>query len=248
MPATIVDDVTEDLCLIAQSPEQMQVAQKSLAEWFRAKVALCEKDADELAECAVACEAAGGKSELLKKQAKLAHGRMVYYEKCLMAIEAGYCLVPNFPCDVFAVRTTKDKPARLQSGWKSAVRDETGQELPVGVGEFKDATPVISSKSVQTVRGNGEPQTVREWFASGFQSEIEFPVSIRKPAIMSAAANAIAGKLFDELGIAVDSAVNAGRKAKGDPILLGRILTRDDKGRQQVRTFLIAWWIDTREL
>jgi hypothetical protein len=59
---------------------------------------------------------------------------------------------------------------------------------------------------------------------------------------MSATAEAIALKIFDEIGSLPK------RRRKGDPIVVGRICGGFGDADRKVITFLIAWYVDTREL
>ena len=49
-------------------------------------------------------------------------------------------------------------------------------------------------------------------------------------------------KLFDEIGILPATRRHA------DPILVGRIKRKESAYNEPSMTFLIAWWIDTRDL
>jgi hypothetical protein len=77
---------------------------------------------------------------------------------------------------------------------------------------------------------------------------VDFPVALATPAVLDATQAAMAKNIFDEIG-----GLPGRRSRKGDPIVVGRILrpTAAPITSWQLRpavTFLIAWWVDTRQL
>jgi hypothetical protein len=67
---------------------------------------------------------------------------------------------------------------------------------------------------------------------------------LAKPALMQRTATAMAQKLFDEIGVAVDSSFSG--RTSGDPILLGRI--RNPRRGRPDMTFFIGWYFDPSQL
>lgn len=240
-PITTVDDVTENVQLVASHPEEMQLAQQSLAEWFRKKMEIIEQDvADAEANLDIATRN-GWKATTFERQKRITRKRRDFYAKCLAAVEAGYAIVPNFPVDVFAIRTKKRNPGRDE--WHSELYFEQRAEgLPQGDGRYVSDHPKIGT----VTRHEENPKTKllepkKKYFPKAFDDEIEFPIAISKPEILSAAQRAIAMKIFDEVGCLPN------RRQKGDPILTGSVLMRNGYSTKRV-TFLIAWWIDTKDL
>lgn len=74
---------------------------------------------------------------------------------------------------------------------------------------------------------------------SGDYDAPDFPFLAVKPAVLAATQNAMALRVFDEIGTVQNS---AGR----DPIIVGRLL--DPRGNGRVSTFFIAWWLNTADL
>lgn len=256
--STTVSDVSRELSLVAMNPEQMSVAQTQLAAWFRQKMNILGADLGETeAELAIA-EKNGWRVTLFKSQIKRLNGRIQFYEKCAMASEAGYCLIPNLPCDLFAVRTMKDRP---KWAWTSSLAEASSvrsEGPPAGVGEYIDdaAAVAVSEGTVANPEPNKPRIPYTSYRQAEFDAEIDFPVSICKPAIMNATSHAMALKVFDEIGVVDDSVrkpgVNPSTSKKvrtGDPLVIGIIRNPDrTKYIDKRLTFLIGWHIDTRTL
>lgn len=230
---TTVEDVTENVQLIAEHPADMQAAQSSLAEWFRQKIEIAKGDASDAEDSLDIATKAGWKATSFERQKRNARKRVVFYEKCLAAIEAGYTIIPNFPVDVFAIRTKRETPKRAESQYpNSPAFVQKAQEAPHGEGEYVDPFPVV---------GGSMSSDVAKYFPRHFD-EIEFPISIAKPRVLEATQRAMAAKIFDEVGC-----LPVRNNKKGDPIVTGAVLMRNGYTEHRIM-FLIAWWIDTRQL
>ena len=109
----------------------------------------------------------------------------------------------------------------------------------------------VTVKQWDQVSQQRVPQTVdgNEYFNKAFE-DVEFPLDLAKPELMRITSEAMALKLFDEIGVLRvqrdDTAV-----AKGDPVILGRIIHpvgRDYNSARTRLTFFIGWYVDTRDL
>lgn len=235
--------VCDDITVVARYPYQMQACQASLIEWCKKKIAVVDAETADLAEnLDIAKKHKWGTGGIHR-----AHSRSVkvgeYYSKMLAALEEGYCIVPNFPVEMFAIRTTRKNPDEKASFSQWDRRDQKSQILPVGEGEYKDPAPLTYNREVEVVNREGKMETRREHFAKFFRDNLEFPFATAKPVILSAAARALSDKVFDEIGVL------PGRRPKGDPIIVGRIRDpRGDKHNPKFASFLIAWFVDTSEL
>lgn len=230
-----------ELQLVARQPEEMQRAQQQLITWFEQKIAACRREAADANDNLAIAQRSGWKLASFRRQAQLAGRRIAFYEKCKAAVEAGYALVPNFPVDVFAVRATKGKPKGEEKTW-SADFPQKGEGAPRGAGEYVSDLPFVEHRIDQVADGQGGLRKVDRYWPSEFDEEIEYPLSIAQPAVMSATAEAMALKVFDEIGSLPE------RRRKGDPIVVGRICGNLGGAERKVITFLIAWYVDTREL
>ena len=250
---TSVPDVTSDLQLVAVDAEQMKVAQQRMALWFAGKEEISRRDHVELRTCVEQGKAAGLNVSTLTRQARVALKRAEFYEKCKLACEAGYCLVPNMPASTFAIRTldsgvrhaerqTSTSPYRKRPGTTRDYADN----LPAGEGDYFDTFPRQSHGSFERIDPRtGKPETVYFTDPDGLQ-EVQFPLAVAKPAVMAETVRAMQLKVFDELQIL------PGRNTrKGDPLVLGTIAVPSPSRKpwDETRvTFLIAWYIDTRTL
>lgn len=243
VPTTpVVADVCDDLQLVARSPEDMQTAQRSLIIWVDQKISILNKDFDEASHNATLARKAGIKPDTFDRQCNIARRRVEYYEKIKAALDAGYCIVPNFPVDVFAIRTNRTTPKQGQSESRYAQFEQHPMKLPAGAGEYRDNLPVIDSHFVTRSKPSGEKYQQEVFYPTRWPDEIDFPVSVVKPIVMSATVQAMALKCFDSLGIA------GGRHVKGDPIVVGHIYDPRSNYLDRFVTFLIAWWVDTKDL
>lgn len=247
-PAELVtEDEGDEFTVIARYPYQMESCQKRLVEWCKKKVDTVDAETADLSEnldIAVKHKwGTGGISRALDRSKRTGD----YYRKILAALEAGHCIVPNFPVEMFAIRTKRKNPDPKQTkglSWGDQ-KIQQSQILPAGEGEYKDPNPEIYHHTLPTGGKDsaGKDETAVYHFAKNFRPEIDFPFATAKPAILSAAARALADKVFDEIGVL------PGRRPKGDPILIGRIRDpRGDKFNRKAVSFLIAWFVDTREL
>jgi hypothetical protein len=236
--------------------------QASLVEWCRSKLADVRAEAEELAASYKLAIERKWKASTLKKHSGMALKRITFYEKMLAALEAGYCLFPTVDCELFAIRTDRTTP-KYQARWLTWGAPnfvaEAAPDLPVGQGEYHSPNPVVWSRAqTRNVRDNaGELQkTEGTFFNTGPFREVDFPLVMAKPQVMDAAGKAMALKVFDEVGIISDyqrrTEATGGVRAGGDPIIVGHIIDPKPRGyagrERKVRTFLIAWHVDTKDL
>jgi hypothetical protein len=237
-----VADVTGDLHLIARSPAEMKQAQAAFVSWIDAKIAIVEKDAAEAAENWRIAVENNWKSGTFERQSKLADARVRFYRKMKAIAEAGYCIVPNFPIDLFAIRTTRRTPDKQESSYQHSSHEQRSNAPPLGEGDYVNPQPEIAQRLERKRKPDtGELITKTLYYAADFNDEIEFPISVARPEIMSATVEAMALKAFDEIG------VQDGRR-RGDPLVIGRIIDPRDKYRQRFASFIIAWYVDTSAL
>lgn len=228
------------------NPLDMKSEQSRLSKWFEQKADIIRHDADELKKTLDAAYEQGFRlAPSIERQHKIALKRVDFYEKCKAAIDAGYALVPNFPVQAFAIRTTKKSPTAQPSKWPNDTRQQESNAPKLGEGSYYDAVPISNYKTTRNEKNyQGEFEPVDYFHATDFDPEIEFPISVAKPAIMSATSQAMALKCFDEIGVLPNRHV-----VKRDPIVVGIIRDpRSSKYSKRVLTFLIAWTVDTADL
>jgi hypothetical protein len=224
--------MSTDLVVVARNSSEMALAQQKLLTWADARI---EAERDLLTEAETKLAKAREMKQRTTTYANrvmLARGSVSYYEKIKLALEAGYCIVPNFPIELIAIRTTKASPT---------LRDHTNEQkammLAPGEGRYVDPIPKMSTR-VETEEGE-KPKRVRH--ADHFR-EVTFPASLARIEILEDLDRAQKLKLFDAIGILPST------RRKPDPMLIGQIYHR--RGQFSVKTvsFLITWWIDTSTL
>jgi hypothetical protein len=238
-----------ELEVSATTPLEMSQAQDSLIAWCGRKIEAMKREATELAENLAIAIKNKWKTDTLRRHSALAVKRVTFYEKIKAALEAGYCIVPNFPISLFAIRTDKNKPSAMftctehfrKPGYS---KEQEAKMLPAGEGEYQNPHPIVQESHVETKkseRGND----MEVWTSEAVDwNEIGFPIQMAKPVIMEATSRAMQLKVFDQLGILLP------QSAKADPLIVGEILDPRPIGygtRKRI-CFIIAWHLNVRDL
>lgn len=251
-PLPILDNTT----VLVKSPEDVEKAQTELLAWVSQQVAQLEAERDiaqENYDKAVKMKVA---TTGWKRQVTVWNKRVIYYSKIKAAIEQGYFIMPDLPfvIDLFAVRTDQ----KTVSGFSNStyhdsadhgLKDVRSKMLPGGEGRFVSPQPETktwSEKEKYTLHKGGEELTRQRYFAaaSDISEFIDFPVKAVRPQVLDAVGKALAGKIFDELGLITPG---RGSTQRGDPIVVGRIVNRDGT-MERGCSFIVHWWVDTRDL
>jgi hypothetical protein len=240
-----------ELEVSATTPLEMSQAQDQLIEWCKRKVESMKHEAAELAENLAIAIKNKWKTDTLRRHAALGEKRVTFYEKILAALQAGYCIVPNFPITLFAIRTDKKKPAQMYSvdSYYSLqpstghVKPQEAKMLPSGEGEYQNPQAPAEMVHLGELKDGNNTKQRYESYAEEW-GEIEFPIQMAKPAIMEATSHAMQLKVFDQLGILLPAA------AKADPLIVGEILDPRpiSYGARKRIAFIIAWHLDVRDL
>ena len=232
------------LHLVALRPSDMEPAQASLKSWAERKLAEERANAAEADECVRVAEKAKWGRIKLRNQAKTAHKRVTYYEKVKAALDAGYVIIPDFPVEVFAVRTSGEAPVGSgESNWGPRYAQNDIPEIesdapPLAEGDYKNPQQQAGyAYKHETTDSNGEKH--EHWTSDAIAlREPEFPFVNAKPVVMNATQEAMARKIFDEIGALPRS------RRKPDPVIVGRIIRPDGERL----TFMIAWYIRTQDI
>lgn len=229
-----------DLELVALTPTDMATAQADLIAWCSAKIARVSSELRGVAENLRVAKASKWRSSGLQRQQASIKKRVEFYKKIAEALKAGYLIVPNFPVDIFAVRTSRFAPVgdSHQARW---VPDQKAELLPAGEGRYVSQRPIATQgASDEITRHDGKKEMRENWYAGGFKDP-EFPVSLVRPVIMEATQKAMALNVFDQLGVIQ-------HQRKRDPIIVGQIIDPRDRYRNRLVTFFVAWWLNTETL
>jgi hypothetical protein len=226
--------------LVARNPVEMQDARDKLISWLMAKT---ENVAVEIQDYRDALEQAvknKWSKRGLQKAVDNAMFREEFYSKALSAVKAGFTIVPDFPIDVFAIRTERvyaQEGVQTSRYGKPTPNQEQAEILPEGEGEYRSPTPKTTHWT-ETRKDNKGEEYKLNLVRPGELQAVVFPIRAARVEVMSATAEAMALRVFDEIGICPQT-------RKADPLIIGRIcLPHSDKAVN----FLIAWHLNLNEL
>lgn len=242
VPLTEERQSSRALTVFARNPQEMSVAQAQLVRWAADKIAEVTRDRDELQENFEIATRNGWGFAAIGRQLGKAKKRLSFYEKVKAALDAGYCIVPGFPIGIFAVRTEKTEPAgKMQSTtnmWASPALPAVESESPaLGAGEYVSNTSAGKERRIM----EGDKHVGFASWPTEFR-DVDFPFAFAQPAVLHATQQAMAAKIFDELGVSPDPR----QRAAGDPMVIGRIYApRQHRWQRESRSvsFVVAWFL-----
>lgn len=250
------EDPPDEIFVYAENPQQMLSAQAQLISWAERKIRDEKAEFDDLSANHEHAIKNRWRTAPLKRACDRAKERVEFYEKVKAALEAGYCIIPNLPGDVFAVRTTRKKLSRkvetVNGTWGSPGSDISKVESNrprLGEGKYvSDDTEFTQHRVVVKHEPGKSPEYGTRFIRKNFK-EVDFPFAMAKPAILSSTSKAMALKVFDEMVVVANRELEPrrSRRSHGDPMVVGRIFTRNGYNRHTI-SFLINWFIDTRDL
>lgn len=245
----------DKLVVFAQNRAEMVESQQALVNWADFKVAEAEKELQEAVENLEHAKKHKWKTSGWATVKARATKTLDFYVKIQQALLAGYAIVPNFPIDVFAVRTKRKFPleryeeATSKDGWTPRSltitnRDVRNESLPLGVGEYVDRVPTILTTRKQLTDG-----TYRHAQQTTEFNSVDFPIKAVKPVILEETGKALMLKIFDEIGCSPSPrmAWNTRVPSTGDPMVVGRVNYQYGNKTKTI-SFLLAWWLDVKDL
>jgi hypothetical protein len=221
--------------VIALTPTELAPAQQSLRAWCEARIIHWN---GELTKAQAAVDHAvknGWRADRYNAEVRRCASRVRFYRKIDRAIELGYLIVPNFPLEIFAVRTTANLPASKMSTYRWERFLQKPRILPEGDGRYISSLAAKGEKVTTDEKGKEK----REYFPVGLLEDIEMPFDLVRPEVMQAVDKARALKLFDQIGVCSDR--------RADPIVCGQILESNTFTAKRV-TFFLAWYVDLDKL
>lgn len=224
-----------DIQLTALVPEQMKVAQSNLIEWCSGKINSLKEEIKEWQDSLSHALVMKWATAPMKRQISKTEKRVLFFEKIQSALNAGYVIVPNFPVELFAIRTNKGTPLSMFSSSYWDGKRQEAMELPEGKGEYQNPFPLVERSREKTSDG----RTNGESFATDWD-ELEFPITIIKPEIIEATNRAMALQTFDQFGVLPST-------RDEDPIIVGQIVNKRGY-RNKIVSFMIAWHFNTKVL
>lgn len=227
----------ENTTLVALTPDDMPAAQRGVATWLDAKLEELKTSAEDLRANLEVAVMHGWRTAGLERLLTISRRQVVYYNKLKAAVAAGFLIIPNMPCEAFAIRVKRLAPRAGESSnaWSRFLQNP--DVLPEGEGRYVSPDPTTESFQKPLDHGKDGIQLATRYRPDEF-TEIDFPVAIVKPVIMEKTARAMGLKLFDELAIVRNEQKNS------DPFVIGAILGP----RHKRTTFFVAWWLDTAVL
>jgi len=229
----------DDITVVARYPEQMQQCQAELLIWCKAKLAATRTETADLLENIEIAKKNHWGTGALERAAKRSQKLELYYDKLARALASGYFIIPNFPVQLFAIRTKRVHPDRKTAANPFNLPIPKTEGPAAGEGRYVNPQTETQGFSQTERSPAGEVVTRNYVVAVGFNEQIDFPFALAKPEVLSATAEAMAVKLFDQMGVLPAQSRN------GDPIVVGRIL--DPRAGSWI-TFMVAWFVDTRAL
>jgi len=231
-----------DLVVIAHNANEMQQAQAEIQSWADGKAAAALAERDEIEAGLEVARRSKWATGALTTASRLAQKQHEFYRKIAAASRLGYVIVPNFPVDVFAIRTNKGVPVRGQNKGAWSTHEQESEGPPIGEGAYVSSLPeVIVNEYNDGTNKDGSPIKRRYSWASAFK-DVAFPISAVKPQVLDDTSRAMAHGVFDELGLAPEGAM---RKRRFDPMVIGRVIY---KPQRRVVSFLVAWWLSSRDI
>jgi hypothetical protein len=239
--------------LVAVDGPQLVSAHGRMISWARAQVATMEAEKQAEEESLAIAVSRKWATAGLRRRVSMLGKRREFYEKIEQALLAGFVIVPNFEMNVFAIRTTKESPNHLRANvasWnanRSVGLRQPAETLPAGEGKFVNPNLYEYHSSYETKDSEGKKGVQHYRQSTGGFQNIDFPIVLAKPVVMSKSAEAMAQRVFDEIGVARDSGAEAHRGGRvGDPFVLGRC--RNPRKNRPDITFFIGWLFDPTRL
>lgn len=229
--------VLNDLQLTATLPHEMVNAQQQLITWVDSKLILLRVETKELELATAHAKKMKWKYSVLHNQHSRSIKRVSYYEKIKSALIEGYYIVPNFPIQMFAIRTNKQRPLRVFSTRRFDNRTQEAMELPETIGEYKNPVAI----QYEITQNLSEGKTLTQYWNEKWD-DIDFPITMAKPEIMEATSHAMGLKVFDRIGIMPSI------KRKEDPVIIGQIISKTNAYSEKIVSFMIAWHLNTNVL
>lgn len=230
--------------IVATNPTELADAQHRMIADVDAKLKLAIAEAHEAKDMSNNMLAA----RLSPSQAKAIHKRATercgYLARVKAALEAGYCMMPDMPGTVIAVRSARTTPspsAKRWMTWSSNIPDERATaNLETGEGEYISPRQQLEEEKFPVKNHKGEMEDKTHYRALSLRAPDGIDRRFMRPRVVKQLTAAMEHRIFDE--IVCVSPANT-RRTSRDPIVLGRVVS----GRT-VSAFLIAWFVDTAEL
>lgn len=233
--------MSNELVVIAHNVHEMAQAQANVANWAEDKARDARESELEILEGLRVAKEHKWATSALSKAATLARKQREFYHKIAAASRLGYAIVPNFPIDVFAIRTKRLSPvAEDTPNWST--HRQSSESPPAGEGVTVSAIPSVDTEVRDDTNYKGEAIKRRFSWATAFR-DVQFPLAAVKPMVLDDAGRAMAAGIFDEIGISPQGIIRSPKRH--DPMVIGQVIYRP---KNKVVSFLISWWMTNSDL
>lgn len=252
--------------LVARNPVEMEAARGDMKAWLEQKLSILERDIIEANAALNEARKNGWATAALTSARNRAVDDETFYNKILMAVEAGHTIIPEFPISIFAVRLGEadKRESNTFNGVTNGEHTYLGRPVqtdcaPAGAGEYRNPQPETVDRVRENTRATPENKESR-YFTSVTRTgrpagPISFPPQTARSSIMQATAEAMRDKTFDQFGVCFPIfAVQSSRQVQttaarpGDPLVIGQVVHKRVGSKQKVVSFIIAWHLNLNEL
>lgn len=265
----IVHDAPPDPHLVALNPAEMEARRGDMKAYLEARLTAIEREIVEANAALNEARKNGWATAALVTARNRAVDDETFFNKILIAVEAGHTIIPEFPIEVFAVRRHEDDKSRRATLHGAVnVRDTfLGEPArsdcpPAGAGDYRNPQPWTSESTFENKSPGAQERNEPRWYTSGYRAStasgpIMFPHMTARAPIMRATAKAMKEKVFDQIGVChpviADTATAARRvernaRRAGDPLVIGQILHKAQGAKQKCASFIIAWYLNLDDL
>lgn len=255
--------------LIALSPAQMEAAREGMKAHLEARLSAIEREIVEANAALNEARKNGWSTTALTMARNRAVDDETFYNKILMAVEAGHTIIPEFPIEVFAIR--RHEPDRYHRDTYHGVVNgrQTGLGVPAvpdcapsGAGEYRNPSPTLFESTRENKTPGAQERKEPRYYTTVERYDspvgpIVFPHMTARHRIMEATAKAMKDKTFDQIGVChpvIADAATAARRVEtkarraGDPLVIGQILHKRVGSKQKCVSFIIAWYLNLDDL
>jgi hypothetical protein len=230
--------------LVATNPTQMEESRRDLHQWLITKVESLDTDITDFNKAITTARENKWNVSGLSRLRNKAVDTQKFYAKILEAVTAGFVIVPDFPVDVFAIRVDGEMPREqidtASSKWGLRTMTEGADILPVGAGHYVSPLPEVVTYT-ESGPPDAEQKPTKRWVRETTSfNDVVFPVRAARVEVMAATAQAMALKLFDQIGICPP-------RRNPDPLIIGQICIPIRSGEKRC-SFMIAWHLNLNEL
>jgi hypothetical protein len=237
----------KDIVVVASNPQQMQSAQANLVKHFGDKLKCLNDELVEAQDNVKIAKARKWKTGPFQTQADKIQKNIDFYTKIKAALDAGYVIIPNFDdLDIFAIRTTRKKPkANIAKGgpnWVQPPESQKSNRPVLGEGRYVNADTINHVWTADITKVGATQKEYRRMATAMAFDSIDFPFHLAKPQILNSTAEAMKVLAFDDIGVSPSRRIR-----RGDPMIIGRIVNGTGF-KAKVVSFLITWFVDTKDL